>query len=114
MRDQLSIYYNGQLPEARTLMGYACSLGIPVKALDVRKISLTPTQWLGLSDKLNVHVFELVDADRLNQVSCNSETMSREDWATLLFKEPELLRKPIIQRNGRIALLNTASDILQL
>lgn len=114
MQDQVTIYYNADNPESRTLLGYTKALGIPVLAFDIRKRPLTPMQLLYMASRLKMPIAEMVCQNKLSQRFKHPQKLSIEDWALLLQKQPDLLRKPIAVRKGRVAFLHSANEILQL
>lgn len=114
MQDQVTIYYNADDPVSRTLMGYARSLDIPILAFDIRKKPFTPMQLLHMASKLGMPVDEMVCRNRMRRKFREPKSLSAEDWAVLLQKQPELLKKPIAIRRNKVALLHTANEILQL
>ncbi|MEX2595519.1 MAG: hypothetical protein WEC59_01220 [Salibacteraceae bacterium] len=114
MRDQITIYYNSQHPDARTLLSYAASLDVPLLAYDLCSDPLTPMQLLNFASRLNVPISDLVWKDKAQLLFSSEKELSVEDWACILQKEPSLFRKPIAERKNRIALLESSSDILNL
>lgn len=114
MQDQITLYFNADDPESRTLLGYAKSHGVPILAFDIRKRPLTPLQLLTFAARLNMEVEEMICEDKAKQLFSDWHDLSVEDWAEVLQKQPNLLKKPIAERKDNIKFLNSASEILQL
>lgn len=114
MPDQVSLYYHEDGFEDRKLLGYAASHGVPLKVIDVRKVPPTPTQWLDYAYRLNVPIEALVNKEHKEMPAPANARLSEEEWAELLHKSPQLLSHPIAERNGKVALIKTSSDLLRL
>lgn len=114
MMSQISLYYNPENFENKKLKGYAASEDVRIKEIDIRKDPFTGTQLKQIADSLGISVADLVDTehDKLN-IPDGAET-TEEEWAKFLRKQPDALKYPIVERDGKVALIQTPSDIKNL
>lgn len=111
---EITLYVNENIPKDRKTVAAAMSNQLTTKSVDVSQEPLTATQILQLAEGLNIHAAKLIDTDSklAKGLDLNIADLDNEDSATLIVKNPELLRTPIAVAGDDYQFIDTPTDIL--
>lgn len=114
--NQTILYYHSGNSLGKQALGYVNATDAKVNAIDISRTKITGTQWVGIAEKLNLSIDQLIQKDHPNfrkQYDKDSD-LEEHDWLKLLEKHPEILVYPIAIRGDKYIQIQTPSDLLKL
>lgn len=96
---QIKLYYNSQSSLGKQTRAYIEASGRKILTIDISKTKVTGTQWLEITDKLNIKISELVNQKHPDFVKIYGDkelALEQEDWLKLIEKHPIIINYPIV------------------
>lgn len=107
------IYFSGD-HIGRQILAYAHTEGLPIHDIDLAHTTLTESHWAEIADRMGVDVKELVnteDTDFLQKFR-GVDNLSDKDWLTLIRKNPDILRAPVVMKGEKVVMMSNPQDML--
>jgi len=112
--DTITIFYKSGIHTDKEALGYAQSVREHVHEIDVTKTPVTSTQLMEIIDTLGVDIEELIDKESdLYQEEYPGMSFDTNGWLTVLTKNPELLKTPIVFIGDRGMIVESGRDIIK-
>ena len=111
---EITLIYNSTEHVGRQILAYSKIENMPIHEIDLVHVKLTPSQWVGLTSKMGIKVRELVnteDPDYIQKFG-HMDSLSENDWLTLLVHNPEILKAPIVMKGDKIVMMTNPQDML--
>lgn len=114
--NQLNLYYYPEHKLSKEALAYAESSDAKLNAVNLKKTSLTGTQWVELAHLLDCKVADLLAVEHpvFREKFDQKAEVSTEDAVKLLQNNPELLVYPIASRGKKAIYIKMMTDVLKL
>ena len=109
--NQISLYIDEGNPLGKKVKALAKNEPNASAFIKTYHESLSATQLMEISDRLNLDPAELIDNRVIDE---DSQKMDHNDIAWILKKQPSSLKHPIAIRGDQVELIRTSTDILKL
>jgi len=111
---EITLIYHSDEHIGRQVLAYTQAENFPIHDIDLAHMTLTPTHWSELASKMGINVRDLVNTEHPNfsQKFEPLVNLSENDWLTLLVKNPEILKGPILIKGNKIAMCTNPQDML--
>jgi len=112
---EILIYYNPDSRSHRLTVAYAKTVSNHVKAYAFGQTPSTETSWRSIIEALNLHPKELMNkAHPYYQLHIRGREFEDENWATILRRNPQIIKAPIAIRGRKVILCITPTDVYRL
>jgi arsenate reductase-like glutaredoxin family protein len=111
----INLYYSSESKLGKKVYAYLNDSDKELLAIDVTKTNVTGTQWKDISEKLNIHLKDLVDISEsdINLDDVDTANYSQDDWIKILNKTPKVLNHPIVIHNNTYYQIKDAQEALK-
>lgn len=112
---QITFFYNPDSSIGKKTLAYVKESDVPVRAVNILKETPTASQWLEISNDLEIDVSELILKHHpVFKKQYQSVGLDTNGWLKVMRKHPEVIDQPIAIRGKKVLLVKVPTDILQL
>lgn len=112
---EITLIYYSKKPIGSKILAYAQIENIPIHEIDLVYITLSTSHWAEIATRLVIPVRELInteDPDYMQKFG-PMDSLSDDDWLTLLVHNPDVLRAPIVMKGDKVVVMNNPQDMLR-
>ncbi|WP_185781068.1 arsenate reductase family protein [Croceivirga lutea] len=113
----IQLYYNSKDSIGKQAVGFVKSSDKKVQLIDISKDTVTPTQWAEICKDLSVDASHMVNQEHPDFTSNYKEDnvdLEKNDWLTMLSKNPLILAHPVLLTHKKAMFLKTPSDFVKI
>ncbi len=113
--NKITLIYNSKTSLGKQTFGYVNAAKKEILAIDTAKTNIPGTQWIEITDNLDIPVSNLVNKQHPNfQELYNSDIeLETNDWLKVIDKHPETVENPIIILGEEFYRLENPSDFVK-
>lgn len=110
----ITIIYHSDNSLGKSVLAYAQTENLPIRDIDISKTKISETNWAAITDKLGIHLKELINMDHPNfkQDYHEDVDLSDHDWLKFLEQNPDTLRAPIVIKGDKIQMMENPQDMV--
>jgi arsenate reductase len=111
---EITLIYNSTEHVGQQILAYAQLEKITIRTVDLVHEKITPTQWAEFASRLDIPVVDLINTTSpgFEKKFGITEHSSENDWLTLLVKNPDKLKAPIVMKGDKIKMMNNPQEML--
>jgi arsenate reductase len=107
------IYHSGN-HLGRQVLAFAQAERLPVYDIDLAHTPIRGVHWAELLQRMKLKVVDLINLNHpdFTQKFTSDTDLNEHDWLTLLEKNPEILKGPIVMKGEKVVMMSNAQDML--
>lgn len=111
---EITIIYSSEDRTGKQILAYAQSENLPIHEVNVHKTKVPSSHWAELAGKLGIEVKELVNTEssEFKQKFDKDSDLNEHDWLSLLEKNPDVLRAPIVMKGEKVVMMSNPQEML--
>lgn len=111
---EITIIYSSEDRKGKQILAYAQTERFPIHEVDTQKTKIPSAQWAELAHRMGLEVKELINTEgsEFKQKFDKDTDLNEHDWLSLLEKNPDVLRAPIVMKGDKIVLMINPQDML--
>lgn len=112
---EITIIYSSEDQIGKQILAYAQIERLPIHAIDIKKTKIPGDQWAEIANRMGIKVKELVNTESsayLQKFEKDAD-FDENDWLSLLEKNPDVLRGPIVMKGNKVVMMNNPQEMLQ-
>lgn len=113
--NELTLIYNGSRNRDKKTLAYALSIAPKVNKQEVNSVRISSTLFEIFLNKLDLNGKDIINkADPYYQGQLRGQTLSNEEWFSILMNNPHMLKAPLAMYKDRAVQCLSEGDILRL
>lgn len=112
---EITIIYSSEDRTGKQIIAYAHTENLPIHEIDIKKTKIPSDHWAELASRMGIEVKDLVNTENsayLQKFEKDSD-LNEHDWLSLLEKNPDVLRAPIVMKGKKVVFMSNAQDMLR-
>lgn len=112
---EITIIYSSEDRTGKQILAYAQSERLPIHEVNVHKTKIPSSHWAELANRMGVDVKELVNVESsaYKQKFGADSDFNDHDWLSLLEKNPDVLRAPIVMKGKKVVFMSSPQEMFQ-
>lgn len=110
---EITLIYSSEDRTGKQILAYAQSERLPIHEVNVHKTKIPSSHWAELASRMGVEVKELinVESSAYKQKFSSDSDFDEHDWLSLLEKNPDVLRAPIVMKGKKIVFMSNPQEM---
>lgn len=112
---EITLIYSSEDHIGKQILAYCQVESLPIHEIDLKQTKVTIMQWAELAQRMGIETKELVNTESsayLQKFEKDSD-FDENDWLSLLEKNPDVLRAPIVMKGDKVVLMSNPQEMLQ-
>ncbi|MFD2565114.1 arsenate reductase family protein [Aquimarina rubra] len=114
-KNKITLIYNSNNSLGKQTLGYVNSSKKDILSIDTAKTNITDTQWLEISNYLDIDISDLIDKKhpKFNELYNSNIQLETNGWLKILDTHPEVVRYPIVIIGEEYHQIQNPSDFVK-
>ncbi len=112
---KISVYHNPRCRKSRAGLDLVKSRADEIEIIDYLNAGISAACIKKLSQQLNVNITDMVRTQEdYFRKELKGKNFSNEEWAQIISENPKLLKRPIVVKGNKAAIVESADDLEKL
>ncbi|MPM85996.1 putative protein YfgD [bioreactor metagenome] len=112
---KISVYHNPRCRKSRAGLDLVKTKTNEIEIIDYLNTGITPAALKKLTQQLNMNVTDLIRTQEdYYKKELKGKNFSDEEWLQIIAENPKLLRRPVVVKGNKAAIVESVDDLERL
>jgi len=112
---KISVYHNPRCRKSRAGLDLVKSKTNEIEIIDYLKAGISAAEIKKIAQQLNMSITDMVRTQEdYYKKELKGKKFSNEEWAQIISENPKLLKRPIVVKGNKAAVVESADDLERL